>query len=139
MAISLITKCAWLFTLADLSGEPSYSLMYSSKVSEILNTQDNSSLSSDCIQSYSDASNTKTTEMRQEIMEILSETQCSDIVTIVTDTHSFIGFDNLVRIYFTFSQNKVICVKGPDVILHFYRLEIRLLNSSIIFTYINEY
>ena len=73
-------------------------LSYESKISEVLDTQDGSSLDVDCVRAYTDAAADKTSFMKTEIQSELSRSGCSAGVTSVTDAHTLIFFENQVRL-----------------------------------------
>ena len=73
-------------------------LSYESKISEVLETEDGSSLDADCVRAYTDAAADKTSLMKTEIQNELSRSGCSASVTSVTNAHTLIFFENQVSL-----------------------------------------
>ena len=73
-------------------------LSYESKISEVLETKDGSSLDADCVRAYTDAAADKTSCMKTEIENELSRSGCSVSVTPVTNAHTLIFFQNKVSL-----------------------------------------
>ena len=88
------------------------SLSYESKVSEVLSTEDGSSLDADCVRCYTDTASDKASFMAGEIQKHLLVSGCSAIVQPVSHTHSL-----------TFVENQVLYFKSLNV-LH-YRWQIK--------------
>ena len=66
--------------------DPQTYLVFESRVSELLFTEDGSSLDVDCARAYTEASATKTYAMMEEISAVIAASWCADVVTSVTHT-----------------------------------------------------
>ena len=92
----VINTC--VIVISALTGSSDNTLSYESKVSEVLETEDGSSLDAVCVQPYLDAATDKTNFMKAEIENELSRSGCSASVHSVTHAHTLIFFENQVSV-----------------------------------------
>ena len=91
------THSALLNVISDTSSNPKNYLSYTSKLSDVLATEDGSDLDGDCTRKYADAASLKTSTMMSHISAALSESGCSEIVTSVTQAQSLISAGDKVN------------------------------------------
>ena len=85
-------------------------LLYSSTVSEVLSTEDGNDLDSDCARAYSDASVTKTNEMKTRITGAMTEwTECAGKVELITASGTFVVLGDQVILIPQLNDNQA-CV-----------------------------
>ena len=86
------------FLIPAHHGSSTNTLSYESQVSEVLWTEDGSSLDADCVRAYTDAADDKASFMMSAIETELSRSACLSSVSSATYAHSIGIFENQVLI-----------------------------------------